>query len=184
MPHLLHCLLAVAMAFSLMMDVAAQAAGSNEDPPLEVELTRFRIESAPAPGGGSPWLRLLVDFNSYPAWADGIVFTYEVLVQQGDNSRVLSGTARYANVKRGRHTSVLYMSPSTAERFGAPVAARINAIYKDEAMNDLLWTADGRSAPSGWDREFQRYPNQLMPITLTPFVATEYGKYPDALVPR
>jgi len=174
----------VTLAFCFTANVIAQTAASNEEPPVEVELKAFRVESAAAPGGGSPWLRLLVEFNSYPAWADGIVFHYDVLVQQGETSRILSGTARYANVKRGRHNAVLYVSPSTAERFGAPVAASIRASYKDEATNDLLWTADGRTAPDGWERQFQRYPNQLMPITLTPFVATEYGKYPDALVPR
>ena len=162
----------------------AQAPAAEEQPPPDIELTKFRIESAAGAGGTKPWLRLLADFNCRPEWADGVTFYYDILVQQGDKSRVLSGVARYSNVKRGRHTAVLYMSPSAVERFGAPVAAVVRASYKDEPASDITWEADGRRAPDGWEKQLQRYPGQLMPISLTPFVATEYGKYPDALVPR
>jgi hypothetical protein len=175
---------ALLAAFSVGNLLQAQAPAAPEAPPPDIELTKFRIEQAPAAGGAKPWLRLLADFNCRPDWADGITFYYDILVQQGDKSRVLSGTARYSNVKRGRHTAVLYMSPSAAERFGTPVAAVIRASYKDEPASDITWEAEGRSAPDGWEKQFQRYPSQLMPIVLTPFVATEYGKYPDALVPR
>jgi len=151
--------------------------------PLEIELTKFRVEPAAAPGGTKPWLRLLCDFNVAPAWADGIVFHYDVLVRKGDDSRVLSGTARYTNVKRGAHTAVLYMSAGALERFGAPVAATVRSIYKDEPSGDITWSATGTGKPpENWATQFQRYPSQLSPIVATPFVASEYGKYPDVLV--
>ena len=177
-------LVAVATLAVLPAGWAQAPAEAEKAPPPDIELTKFRPESASAAGGAKPWVRLLADFNCRPSWADGIAFYYDVLVQQGENYRVLSGTARYSNVKRGRHTAVLYMSPSAVERFGAPVAAIVRASYKDEPASEIAWEAEGRSAPTGWDKQFQRYPNQLTPIVLTPFVATEYGKYPDALVPR
>lgn len=176
-------LLALAVAI-LTAAPRAQAPAVPEAPPPDIELTKFRIEQVPAAGGTKPWLRLLADFNARPDWADGVAFYYDILVQQGEQVRVLSGTARYSNVKRGRHSAVLYMSPNAAERFGTPVAAVVRASYRDEQASEVIWEGEGRSAPEGWDKKFQRYPDQLMPIVLTPFVATEYGKYPDALVPR
>jgi hypothetical protein len=150
----------------------------------EIDITKFRVEQAQAPGGGKAWLRLLADFSSAPAWADGITFYYDVLLTKGSDYRVISGTARYSNVKRGNHSAVLYMSPSAVERFGAPVAANVRSSYKDQPSGEISWSEPGKSPPDGWAKQFQRYPNQLLPITLTPFVATEYGKYPDAMVAR
>lgn len=177
-------ILAAIATFALASAAQTQTPAPKEQPPPDIELTKFRLESASAAGGAKSWTRLLADFNCRPDWADGITFYYDVLVQQGESYRVLSGTARYSNVKRGRHTSVLYMSPNAVERFGTPVAAIVRASYKDEPTSEIDWEAEGRSAPDGWNKQFQRYPSQLMPIVLTPFVATEYGKYPDALVPR
>ncbi len=178
------CIIAFVLSLMPLGFASAQAPAAEEEAAPDIEITRFRIEQAAVAGSEKPWLRLLVDFNSRPGWADGITFYYDVLVQQGEQSRVLAGVARYSNVKRGRHSAVLYMSPSAVERFGTPAAAIVRASYKDEPASDITWEADGRRAPDGWEKQFQRYPGQLMPITFTPFVATEYGKYPDALVPR
>ncbi len=152
-------------------------------PPPPVEVRDFKAEAANAPGGGS-WLRLLTAFRSTPSWADGILLSYDVLVQKDDQYRVLSGTARYSNVKAGSHVAVLYMSPSAVARFGAPVAAQVGVAYNDELIESFKWNAPGAQAPDGWSTQYQRYADQLLPIYLTPFVATEYGKYPDVMVSR
>jgi hypothetical protein len=156
---------------------------ASSPPPPPVEVRDFKAESANAPGGGA-WLRLLAAFGSTPSWADGIVFYYDVLVQKEDQYRVLSGTARYANVKAGRHAAVLYMSPSAVARFGAPVAAQVGVGYKDELIESFKWKAPNATAPEGWSTQFERYSDQLLPIYLTPFVASEYGKYPDVMAVR
>jgi hypothetical protein len=165
---------------------APQAGAASQQPPAEVQVNKFRVEAAAPPGGGGQWLRLLADFSSRPAWADGIAFYYDILVAKGEDLRVLSGTARYSNVKRGSHSAVLYMSPSAFERFGAPIAAFIRSSYKDEPSGDLEWKSPegGSRAPKGWQTQVQRYPGQLVPINFAPFVATEYGKYPDLIPPR
>lgn len=152
-------------------------------PPPPVVVTGFKAEPAEAPGGGA-WLRLLAAFRSSPAWADGIVFYYDILVQKEDQYRVLSGTARYSNIKAGSHAAVLYLSPSAVARFGAPVAAQVGVGYKDEVIESFKWKAPASKAPDGWSTQYERYADQLMPIYLTPFVATEYGKYPDVVVSR
>jgi len=177
------CLVPSLLLFGILPCAFAQPAPAEEAPP-DIEVKKFRIEPAPAAGGTKPWLRLLVDFACRPTWADGIAFFYDVLLQQGDEFRVLSGTARYSNIKRGNQTAVLYISPNAAERFGTPIAARIGVGYNDEMSEVFTWEASGQNPPDGWATQFKRFPDQLMPISLTPFVASEYGKYPDALVPR
>jgi hypothetical protein len=169
------------LALTLTANLAFSQSGAPTPPPPPIEVREFRSEPANAPGGGS-WLRLVSLFKSAPAWADGIAFYYDVLVQKNDQFRVLSGTARYSNVKAGDHAAVLYMSPSAVARFGAPVAAQIGVGYNDELIESFKWSAPGASFSKNWSQEYQRYASQLMPIYLTPFVATEYGKYPDAMM--
>jgi hypothetical protein len=170
----------------LLLVVSAGAAGSQTPaapPPPPVEVVAFKSEAAEAPGGGS-WLRLFAAFRSSPAWADGLAFYYDVLVEKGGQFRVLAGTARYSNVKAGSHLAVLFMSPSAVARFGAPVAAQVGVGYNDELMDSFQWTADGADVSADWATKYERYADQLQPIYLTPFVATEYGRYPDAMVVR
>lgn len=150
-------------------------------PPSPVSPTDFKPEAVNAPGGGA-WVRLLVPFRSTPAWADGIAFYYDILVEKDGQYRVLSGTARYSNVKAGSHSSVLFMSPSAVARFGTPLAAKIGVGYKDEVVTTFKWERPGSRAPEDWATQYKRYANQLLPIYLTPFVATEYGKYPDPII--
>lgn len=176
-------LLLVCFVFSLGTSVCFCQAPAASPPPPPVEVKEFKAEPASAPGGGA-WLRLLAPFRSAPAWADGIAFYYDILVQKGDQYRVLSGTARYSNVKAGSHAAVLYMSPSAVARFGAPVAAQVGVGFNDELIESFKWDAPGSKAPDGWSTQYQRYSDQLMPIYLTPFVASEYGKYPDVMVSR
>ena len=171
------------LAIALAASTGLSQAPAPTPPPPPVEVKDFKPEAANAPGGGS-WIRLLAPFRSTPAWADGIAFYYDILVQKGDQYRVLSGTARYSNVKAGSHTAVLYMSPSAAARFGAPVAAQVGVGYNDELIESFKWSAAGTKAPDGWSTQYERYADQLMPIHLTPFVASEYGKYPDIMVSR
>jgi len=167
------------LALPTLLHAQAQTpTGSPPPPPIQIE--EFKPEQANAPGGGT-WLRLLAPFRSSPKWCDGIAFYYDILVQKDDQFRVLSGTARYSNVKAGRHSAVLYMSPSAVARFGTPVAAQVGVGYADELIEAFRWDAPGSRAPEGWVSQFERYPNQLLPINLTPFVATEYGKYPDLM---
>lgn len=171
------------IAFALVLIAASGRAQAPEAEPPPVTIEDFKVESAPAQGGGA-WLRLLTSFRSVPRWADGMTFSYSVLVERDGQYRVLTGMARYVNVKGGRSTAVLYMSPSTAERFGSPVAAQVAVTFSDEVLQTFSWKLPGREVPDDWATQFQRFPNLILPIHYTPFVATEYGKYPDLMPGR
>ncbi len=175
--------LLVCCATLLLAYPASGQAPASSPPPPPIQVRDFKPESANAPGGGT-WVRLLAAFRSLPAWADGLAFYYDILVEKDGQFRVLSGTARYSNVKAGSHVAVLFMSPSAVARFGAPVAAQVGVGYNDELIESFKWDAPGSKPPDGWATQYERYADQLQPIYLTPFVATEYGKYPDAMVVR
>src|SRR5690242_5161769 len=103
--------------------------------PTQVKIQGVTFESAAA-GGNRQWIKVVANFQSVPPWADGIMFSYSVLLGAGDQFRVLPGTLRYANVKRGPNRAVMYISPNTVERFGAPLAVHIRAYYKDDVADD------------------------------------------------
>lgn len=176
--------IAIVLLASLLATYPASGQSpASSPPPPPIQVRDFKPEAANAPGGGT-WVRLLAAFRSLPAWADGLAFFYDILVEKDGQYRVLSGTARYSNVKAGNHTAVLFMSPSAVARFGAPVAAQIGVGYNDEVVESFKWSAPNSGAPEGWATQYERYADQLQPIYLTPFVASEYGKYPDAMASR
>ena len=147
-------------------------------PPIQI--TKFNIETDAAQGGGGKWSKLIATFSSSPEWADGLVFNYEVLVQAEDRFRVLTGLVRYANVPKGISEAVLYLSPSATKRFGAPVAATIGAFYNDQESSVFKWTT-GQKLPEGWNLKYNKYNGVLLNIMYTPWIASDYGRYPDLM---
>ena len=110
----------VILAFFIVSAQAQQPSAT----PKQISIQNVTFESAALPGGSRPWIKVVATFQSTIRWADGIVFSYTILLSAGEQHRVLPGTVRYANVKGGNNRAVMYISPNTAERFGAPVAAR------------------------------------------------------------
>jgi hypothetical protein len=113
-----------------------------------------------------------------PRWADGIAFSYNVLLAAENQFRVLPGTVRYANVKGGQNRAVMYLSPNTAERFGAPVAAHVKAFYKDDLADDFQVKSPG-TYPPNWETQFNKYPGLLLTVIHTPWVTSDYSNSPD-----
>jgi hypothetical protein len=94
--------------------------------PKEVKILGVTLEAGAPPGTSKPWIKVVTQFQTTPRWADGIVFNYSVLLGVGDQFRVLPGIVRYANIKGGLNRAVMYISPNTVERFGAPLAAHVS----------------------------------------------------------
>ncbi|MBX7157893.1 MAG: hypothetical protein K1X66_05870 [Verrucomicrobiae bacterium] len=148
--------------------------------PPAVKMTKFNIETEAAQGGGGKWSKLITTFSSLPEWADGLVFNYEVLVQVEDRFRVLTGLVRYANVPKGINEAVLYLSPSATKRFGIPVAVTVGAFYNDQEVDVFKWSS-GTKIPDGWNLKYNTYNGVLLNIMYTPWIASDYGRYPDLM---
>src|SRR4051812_12042215 len=98
----------------------------------EVKIQSITLEPGTLQGSNRQWIKVVTNFQTTPRWADGIVFSYSVLLGANNQFRVLPGTVRYANIKGGGNRAVMYISPNTAERFGPPIAVHVKAFYKDE----------------------------------------------------
>lgn len=174
-----HTLLPFILTISLLtMTTSSGLAQQPSATPKQVTIQNVTMESAAMPGSNRPWIKIVTNFQSTVRWADGIVFSYTVLLGAGDQHRVLPGVVRYANVKGGNNRAVMYISPNTAERFGAPVAAHVKAFYKDEIADDFQMKPTGNVA-SNWETQYDKYPGLLLTVINTPWIITDYASSPD-----
>lgn len=179
--------LAASLAVTLLAAHAAFSqetgeAQTPEKPPAEI--TDIRIENAG--GAGAPWTKVLVDFRCRPKWIDGLQVAMTVLVGDGTEERpfvILSGMARYINVPRGSSTGVLFISPNTTKRYGGVTAAEASIYVNDQVVSTFDYKGSGR-APQDWQAVYDRRDGALLPIVATPWVVTEYDKYPDSILSR
>lgn len=146
--------------------------------PKQVAIQSIRLESAVLPGSNRTWIKVVTNFQSAPRWADGIVFSYAVLLGAQNQYRVLPGTVRYANVKGGMSRAVMYISPNTAERFGAPIAAHVKAFYKDEQVAEFVYKGPG-AIPANWETQIDKFSGLLLTVIHTPWVISDYSNSPD-----
>lgn len=147
-------------------------------PAKEVAIQGVAFEGGAVPGTNRQWIKVVTNFQSTPRWADGIVFSYSVLVGTANEYRVLPGTVRYANVKGGVNRAVMYISPNTAERFGAPLAVHVKAFYKDDQADDYS-SKPPPNVAAGWENQYNKYPGLLLTVLQTPWVTSDYSNSPD-----
>jgi hypothetical protein len=156
-----------------------------QEPPVEkppAEIRSVRVVSAAA-AGGAQWAKILVDFQSTPNWIDGMQISVTALCGDGSKERpysVLTGLARYINVPKGNNTGVLFVSPKTIARYGGVTAAKADLYLNDRVVSSAE-LKEGGKAPENWQSVFDRRDGALLPITSTPWLTTEYDKYPDTL---
>jgi hypothetical protein len=158
--------------------ICSASAQQPSQAPKEVKIQAVTFEGGAVAGTTRQWIKVVTQFQSTPRWADGIVFSYAVLIGAGDQYRVLPGTLRYANVKGGMNRAVMYISPNTAERFGTPLAVHVRAYYKDEIADDFVLKPSGNVSAT-WETQYNKYPGLLFSVINTPFVATDYSTSPD-----
>ena len=157
---------------------AQQEQASNEKPPVAIT----EIKPVLASIGTGQWTKVLVTFNSEPKWVDGMQLSVTALVGDGTEERpysVLTGIVRYINVPKGQNTGVLYISPNTTKRYGGVTAVAADLYLNDRVVSSSEWSGGGKKPPQNWQGVFDRRDGGLLPITSTPWVATEYDKYPD-----
>lgn len=146
--------------------------------PTQVKIQSVTFEPGVIQGSNRQWIKIVTTFQSAPAWADGIMFTYAALIGSGNQFKVLPGTLRYANVKRGPNRAVMYVSPNTVERYGAPVAVHVRAFYKDDVADDFFLKPPA-NVSSSWETAYNKYPGLLLNVLQTPWVFSDYSASPD-----
>jgi hypothetical protein len=169
---------AVVIAIFFTVTIVTSPAQQPAPTPKEVKIQSITVEPATMSGSNRTWLRVVAQFQTRPQWADGIVFSYTVLLGANNQYRILPGIVRYANVKGGLNRAVMYISPNTAERFGQPLAAHIKAFYKEELVDESTFKG-AQAVPPNWETQYNKYSGLLLTVINTPWVISDYSNSPD-----
>ena len=173
--RILKHLFTIAALVTSFGDISAQTPAAA--PVHELKIDVVTLEQGILPGGNRPWIKLVATFHSTPRWVDGVAFSFTALLGANNQYRVVNGVVRYANVKAGANRAVMYLSPNTVERFGAPVAVKVKG-FKDEQSDEAEYRGAG-NYPADWERRFDKYPGLLLSVIQTPWLTTDYSSSPD-----
>lgn len=119
------------------------------------------------------WMRILVQFASQPDWATEIRFDCYVLLQEGREERMLTGSVTCVDVPGGRNRAVcLYVPPNTLERYGGRArAVAVECNYQGAVVTDY-------SMPRRrWWEDYSGIGNTMVTWFLTPFSRTGIGMF-------
>ncbi len=133
-----------------------------------------------AVNAGTPtkWLRVEVEFDSTPEWADNVEFRWYIAVPGDKRPVVFTDSVTHINVKRGsRHLSVIFMPPRTVERYARN--------FKIERLAVQLWYDQKLVDTGGWPNEPKtRWWEEVKPehgfllnLLQTPFAVLEFDRY-------
>jgi hypothetical protein len=131
--------------------------------------------------GGTPlkWLRVEVEFDSTPPWADTVETRWYVLVATEKKPVVFTASVTHINVKRGlRHVSVIFVPPRTVDRYEMTTTRTRQISVQLLHDQKLVDTASWRSEPKGrWWEDFTPVPGYMLNLLQTPFGVLEYDRY-------
>lgn len=114
------------------------------------------------------WMRILIQFTSQPDWANDIRFDCYVLLQDGRQNRMLTGSVTCVDVPNGRNRAVsLYVPPNTLERYGGRAqAVAVECNYQGSVVSDY-------SMPRRrWWEDYSGISNSMVTWFYTPFSRT------------
>lgn len=125
------CLL---LALTGVITTDAQVAGAEDLIKLgsikasKIETPKYEIkrslQSYPSATRELNWVEIALPYKTLPDWMNDLSITFYVLIEPKDDptvkQKILVGTVDYVNIKKGVHRSVVYLHPSTLERFGEP----------------------------------------------------------------
>ncbi|MFH1970405.1 MAG: Amuc_1102 family pilus-like protein [Verrucomicrobiota bacterium] len=123
-------------------------------PNARVKTPEFRSDANEPQAQAKDWARILVQYETDTDWTDELEFRYMVLVKHSKTSAftMFPGTVTYIDIPKGkRHTSTVFLRPTTLERYGNVEWAGVKIYLKGKDTpvavmqmpeNDLRpWTA-------------------------------------------
>ena len=167
--------------FGLIMMATAPAVFSQSSALFEIRNIRQQPVNAPTYGGagelgGRPptlwqqWLKIEVQFDSKPEWADDVQVKYYVLLTDQGNSKYFSGEITHMNVARGQHYSAMFMQPNSVKRYSNGQYAVVTArVFYNGAVVSTRTEAQGKSVPASWWEKYTPIMGCLLPPQETPW---------------
>ncbi|MCF7838584.1 MAG: hypothetical protein K9N49_08125 [Candidatus Marinimicrobia bacterium] len=142
----------------------------------KVQTPEYNVRVGGSSGSGRRrlWYVITTEYDSAPDWIDEMRFRYYVLVRDKQNTqRLFSDEITYVNVAKGRHESVIYLHPSTVDRFGDVQAIAVQ-VYVEGRLAGLINKPETNVR---WWEQFSPTPGYLLNRLQTPFAMINFDNY-------
>lgn len=106
-------------------------------PNARVRTPEFRNDANETAAQAKEWARITVQYETDVEWTDELEFRYMVLVKNPKTSAFIMfpATVTYIDVPKGkRHTSTVFLRPTTLERYGNVEWAAVDIYLKGEKV--------------------------------------------------
>ena len=123
------------------------------------------------------WMQIQVAFDTAPEWMDQIDFTYYAVVKSKKGKEkytLFRNSLSYVNIEKGSHESVMYLHPSTLERYGD--VERVAVILRVNGQVAAI-ESDPPSSQRWWE-QLPPLDGYLLNRLETPFALINYDNYP------
>ncbi|MCX7916322.1 MAG: hypothetical protein N3A53_08495, partial [Verrucomicrobiae bacterium] len=120
------------------------------------------------------WLRIEVQFDSEPEWADDVTLKYYVLVGRGREAKLLVGELTHVHVARGTHYSAMFMHPNLLKRLGGQVEAVAVQLFHQNRLVDMQSDPPSRAR---WWEQYTPLPGHLLSPERTPWAPVAAERY-------
>jgi hypothetical protein len=167
--------------------VGVRGQGTRQD---DLKIKSIRQQQIDAPNysatggdlGGRPstlwrkWLKIEVQFQSEPDWADDVQIKYYVLVGKGREAKLFTGEVTHINVAKGsQHYSAMFMQPNTLRRYGAEQIEAVAAQLFHQSR--LLSTESSPPSNTRWWEQRTPIPGFLIPPQDSPWAPIAHERF-------
>ncbi len=143
--------------------------------------TRLSDMGYSTPRRGS-WMRILIQFTTYPDWVDDVRFDCYVLLRETNRRTMLAGSVTCVNVQAGRrHLASLFIHPNLLERYGRRVeAVAVECHYQNSPVTDYSIPRTNRK----WWQEYTGLSDTMVNWFYTPFLRDGAQRYEQIKIGR
>lgn len=178
-----YAILPAALAALAPCLLLAQEPPAPARPPANLAIEKFDVVKAALPGSKREWAKLVWRFRNDAGWLDGLSFNVFVLVEPpgagAGKRRVMTSGLTYSNVPTGINQGILYLSPLAVQRFGTPIAVRIEPFKGDRPQEVFEWKSGEAAVPANWMQAYPSDSGSLQITRSTPWIILDSDLTPD-----
>ncbi|MDD5679567.1 MAG: hypothetical protein PHW60_16480 [Kiritimatiellae bacterium] len=151
-------------------------------PNAKVRTPEFTNDATEPQAQAKEWARISVQYDTDVEWIDELEFRYMVLVKHAKTSTLIMfpGNVTYVDIPKGkRHTSTVFLRPTTLERYGNVEWAGVKIFLRGEQVAMAQMPDDQRP----WTMVPKTKDGVLLNRDQTPFALVAIDNY-QAIKPK
>jgi len=145
-------------------------------PTAKIKTPEFKTDTSEPQAQARDWARIAVQYETDSEWTDELEFRYTVLVKNTKTSTfvMFPCVVTYIDIPKGkRHTSTVFLRPTTLERYGAVEWAGVKVYLKGEQVAVAQMPDDQRP----WTISYKTKEGVLLNRDQTPFAQVAIDNY-------